>query len=156
MKPTDKGRAGLIGLGAAMWCAFAIPHAHAQQTFLYSAGSGDTTCKFHTNAPTPTTVDFTCTNPRGTFGGYYTPLPANTATDVIITGLEGPINNTGSLTCMMAINMTATPVAIGSFGSVPPASVIFQCAGNAASPVISLTPPAPPPASLKKEEDKKK
>jgi hypothetical protein len=115
-------------------CLFAQP----TQTFLYSAASGDTTCKFHTNSPTPTTVDFTCSNARGTFGGYYAPLPSNTATDVIVTGLEGPVGNTGSVTCMMAINMTAGAVVIGAFGPVPSSSVVFQCAGGAQSPVIPL------------------
>jgi hypothetical protein len=112
--------------------------AFAQQTFLFSAGSGDTTCKFHTNAPTPTTIDFTCTNPRGTFGGYYAPATPSTATDVITMGLSAGVGNTGNEVCMMAVNMTTAPVTIGSFGSIPGASVVFQCAGGAASVPLSL------------------
>jgi hypothetical protein len=120
---------GLVGL------------APAQQTFLYSAGSGDTTCKFHTNTPTPTTVDFTCTNPRGTFGGYYTPTTTNTATDVMTIGMAGGVGNTGNEVCMMAVNMTGAAVTIGSFNSVPAGSVVFQCAGGAASAAIPLVVP---------------
>lgn len=113
------------------------------QTQLYSAGSGDTTCKFHTNVATPTIIDFTCTNPRGAFGGYYAPVAANTATDVITIGLAAGVGNTGNEVCMLAVNMTANATAMGSFGSVPPGSVVFQCAGGAASPPIAILPPAP-------------
>ena len=92
--------------------------APAQQTFLYSAGSGDTTCKFHTNTPTPTTVDFTCTNPRGTFGGYYTPTTTNTATDVMTIGMAGGVGNTGNEVCMMAVNMSLPSFCPGFGASV--------------------------------------
>ena len=129
--------------------------APAQQTFLYSAGSGDTTCKFHTNAPTPTTVDFTCTNPRGSFGGYYAPAAANTATDVITIGMAAGVGNTGNEVCMMAVNMTGAAVTIGSFNSVPAGSVVFQCAGGAASAVIPLVAPASTPLQTKKGAAKK-
>ena len=112
--------------------------AFAQQTQLFSATSGDTSCKFHTNAPTPTTIDFVCSNPRGSFGGYY--APANTATDVITTGLAAGVGNTGNEVCMFAVNLTASAVTIGSFGSVPAGAVVFQCAGGSASPAISLSP----------------
>ena len=115
--------------------------AFAQQTQLFSANSGDTTCKFHTNAPTPTTIDFTCSNARGSFGGYYAPAAANTATDVITAGLAAGVGNTGSVVCMLALNLTANPVTIGSFGVVPSTSVIFQCAGSSASLPVSLSPP---------------
>jgi hypothetical protein len=137
------GNKGFMKLALLTLAALSL---HAQQTQLFSASSGDTTCKFHTNAATPTTIDFTCTNPRGTFGGYYAPAASNTATDGITIGLAG-VGNTGNEVCMLGVNMTANPVTIGSFGTIPPTSVVFQCAGGSASTPILLTPPA---ASLKK------
>jgi hypothetical protein len=107
----------------------------------FSITNGDTTCHAHLVSTTGYPFYFVCSNPRGAFEGTYTPVSANTATDVITFGLSAGVGDTGNNICMVAINVTTNPVTIGSFGSIPAQSVGFQCAGSAAGVgQISIAP----------------
>lgn len=111
----------LLILSAA--CAFA-------QANWFTLTNGDTSCHAHLATPTPpTTLEFvySCSNPRGSSSGTYSTL--GTATDAVTVGLSGP---PGSVVCMFAINATAAPVSIGSFGPgpIPPGTVSWQCSSS--------------------------
>jgi hypothetical protein len=97
----------------------------------FNITNGDTICHAHLVNTTGYAFYFVCSNPRGGFEGTYTPASANTATDVITFGISAGQGDTGNNVCMIAINVTANPVTIGSFGTIPGQSVGFQCAGSA-------------------------
>ena len=113
----------------------------------FTVADGDTNCHAHLVTTASNAIYVVCYNPRGGFTGTFTPNTANITTDVLTFGLSAGVNNTGGDLCMIAINTTAAAVTIGSFGSVPPQSVGFQCAGSsgtsgqaAIAPITSLKP----------------
>lgn len=121
----------------------------------FNITNGDTNCHAHLLSPTGYAFYFVCSNPRGGFEGTYTPATANTATDVITFGISAGAGNTGNNVCLLAINVTANPVTIGSFGTLPAQFVAFQCDGSAGGiGTAPLTPPPPSPQTKKKVSKK--
>lgn len=113
----------------------------------FNVTNGDTNCHARLLTAGSESVFYSCSNPRGTLSGTYVPAGSLTATDVITVGLSAGQGNTGNNVCMIAINVTANPITIGSFGSIPASSVGFQCAGSAGETgTVSIAPLA----SLKK------
>jgi hypothetical protein len=110
----------------------------------FNVTNGDTNCHARLLTTGSTSIFFSCSNPRGSLSGTYVPAAAMTATDVITVGLSAGLGNTGNNICMIAINVTANPVTIGSFGSIPAQSVGFQCAGSAGETgTVSIAPLTP-------------
>ena len=108
----------------------------------FNATNGDVNChaRLLTTAGS-TSIFYSCSNLRGTVSGTYVPAATNTATDVITVGLSAGVGNTGNGLVMIAVNATAAPVSIGSFGSVSAQGVVFQFAGGMQGSV-SIAPAA--------------
>jgi hypothetical protein len=126
----------------------AVHRVEAQATpYWFQVGNGDTTCQAQTASTSPFRFDWLCKNSRGQLAGAYTPNPANTASDVMTFGLQGPGAQQGpegvGVLCLIAVNMTGTPILVGSFGSVGASSVAWQCNGQS---VGSLPVPTAAPA----------
>lgn len=123
--------------------------AHAQASpYWFQVSNGDTTCQAQTASTSPFRFDWLCKNSRGVLAGAYTPNAANTASDVMTFGLQGPGAQQGpegvGVLCMIAVNMTDTPILVGSFGSVGASSVAWQCNGQSVGSI-----PVPPTPALK-------
>lgn len=88
---------------------------------------GDTHCSATPISSSPLKFNFYCSNPRGVASGSYTASLNNLTTDTLTVGLSSQ-TGLGGVSCMFAVNATANPVTMGSFGSVGAGSVSWQCA----------------------------
>lgn len=125
---------------------FALP-LFAQNPNWFNITNGDTTCRASTVQTSPFRFTYYCGNPRGATAGSWTADPSNTATDSLTVGLSGLAPGTltpGGTICQFAMNMTANPVTMGSFGLVPAGSVYWQCSafaqGTGTQPVSGVQP----------------
>lgn len=135
-----------------------------QTTAWFSATDGFTRCAASTVAGSLPKITFYCINANENIGGSYT-ATLGLANGSFTFGLNNPPG--AGITCMVAVNATANPIMVGSFGTVQPFSAAYQCAGtqNGASPqgvwtgASGADQTAPnrrlPVASPKKKENRK-
>ena len=100
----------------------------AQTTPWFSVTNGFTRCAASTVSGGLPKITFYCINANENIGGSYT-ASGTAATGTFTFGLNNPDHGTG-LTCMVAVNATAAPIVVGSFGTVPAKGAAYQCSGS--------------------------